>query len=126
MQNISAKDFYKPCKYNFETKNQMWMSNIADSHDSWCDCDTPFAHLLASIFPVGHRDRLLSIQQILERDYRERCLSGGADAKDSGMAASEGVKETDGIKQEDKEDEDSIPEADVEDLLNAVADAEKR
>lgn len=126
MQNLSAKDFYRPCKYNFETKNQMWMSAIADSHDNWCDCDTPFAHLLASIFPPGHRDRLLSIEQILERDHSERCLSGGADAEDSGMAASKAVEETNGIKQEDKEGEDSIPEGDVEDLLNAVADAEKR
>ncbi len=104
----------------------MWMSSIADSHDSWCHCDTPFAHLLASIFPPGHRDRILSIQQILDRDYSERCLSGGADAEDSGMAASKAVEETNGIKQEDKEGEDSMPEGDVEDLLNAVADAEKR
>ncbi len=50
----------------------------------------------------------------------------GADAEDSGMAASKAVEETNGIKQEDKEGEDSIPEGDVEDLLNAVADAEKR
>lgn len=120
MQNLSFKDFYKQCPYNEETRNQMWMSSIADTHDSWCNCDTPFAHLLASIFPPGHRDRLLSIQQILERDYKQRCLSGGADAENSGMAAaaSKPVEETDFIKRE----EDLMP---VEELDALLAAAEK-
>lgn len=117
MQNLTFKDFYKACPYNEETKNQMWMSSIADTHDSWCNCDTPFAHLLASIFPPGHGDRLLSIQQILERDYKQRCLSGGADAENTGLAAASGAVGQDGIKEE----EDLIPADELEDLLAAVA-----
>ncbi len=65
MSKVQAKDFYTPTPYNQETKNQIWMSQIADSHDNFCNCHTPFAHLLASIFPVGHQDRNLTINQIL-------------------------------------------------------------
>ena len=125
MQNLSFKDFYKSCPYNEETKNQMWMSSIADTHDSWCNCDTPFAHLLASIFPPGHRDRLLSIQQILERDYQQRCLFGGADAENTGLAAaaSEPVEIKDGIKEEE---ENLIPVDDLDALLAAAEEENTR
>ncbi len=122
---LSTKDFYKKCTYNQDTKNQLWCSIIADSHDSICGCDRPFAHLLASIFPPGHADRDLTINTILQRDYTSLCLSGGVEGENSGGAEEADIK-TGFIKQEDKEGEDSIPEADVEDLLNAVADAEKR
>ncbi len=47
---------------------------------------TPFAHLLASIFPPGHKDRDLTVNQILNRDYKELCLSGGKEEKSHGMA----------------------------------------
>lgn len=123
MQNLSAKDFYKECKYNEETKNQMWMSCIADSHDSWCNCDTPFAHLLASIFPPGHTDRTRTIQDILTRDFTKKCLSGGADAENSGMAAARLIEEKTSTK---REKEEFTEEENLEDLLAAVADAEGR
>ncbi len=77
MQALSAKDFYTPTPYNQDTKNQIWLSQIADSHDNFCNCNHPFAHLLASIFPPGHKDRNFTINQILARDYKEKCLSGG-------------------------------------------------
>lgn len=98
------------------------MSVIADSHDSWCDCDTPFAHLLASIFPPGHRDRLLTVEQILSRDYLQLCHSGGAVAENSGqIPASENGVEGEGIKQEE-----DLKEENIEDLIAAVEDAERR
>lgn len=53
------------------------MSIIADSHDNFCECKTPFAHLLANIFPIGHTDRDKTINYILRRDYIELCRSGG-------------------------------------------------
>ncbi len=87
MQHISAKDFFKPTPFNQDTKNQIWMSQIADAHDNICHCDYPFAHLLANIFPVGHKDRDLSINQILARDYTALCHSGGKEEKDHGSAA---------------------------------------
>lgn len=123
MQNLAANDFARPTHFNLDTKNQLWMSVIADHHDSWCNCDTPFAHLLASIFPPGHRDRLLTIEQILSRDYQSICLSGGADAKNTGTvpATKDGAAEDQNIKQEEKPEEENIDE-----LLAAVADAEER
>ena len=117
MSQISFKDFYCPTPYNKETKNQIWMSQIADSHDNICDCKYPFCHLLASIFPPGHQDRDLSINQILLRDYREKCLSGGDADKRDGMADLGGKE--DPIKQEG----DDIEERELDGLLAAAADA---
>lgn len=121
MSNLTATDFYKPTKYNPETLNQIWMSEIADSHDIWCDCTGPFAHLLASIFPPGHQDRNLTINQILKRDYKQ-CLSGGHAGENSGTT---GDTKGDGLKQE-KGEEIPTEEENIEDLLAAVEDAEKR
>ncbi len=118
MQNLSAKDFYQETTYNLDTRNQIWMSQIADSHDNFCNCNSPFAHLLASIFPPGHQDRVLSINQILQRDYKAKCLSGGRGEESHGMADS-GIKEE---KHTEEEREDSLAGADIEDLL-AAADA---
>lgn len=98
------------------------MSEIADSHDIWCDCTGPFAHLLASIFPPGHQDRNLTINQILKRDFKQ-CLSGGHAAENSGTT---GDTKGDGLKQEKQEEEIPTEEENIEDLLAAVEDAEKR
>ena len=121
MQALSAKDFYTPTPYNQDTKNQIWLSQIADSHDNFCNCNHPFAHLLASIFPPGHKDRNFTINQILARDYKEKCLSGGT------ADANHGLEHTD-IKEEptNQEEKDSLADADIEGLLAAVEDAEPR
>ncbi|BAF49430.1 hypothetical protein TTmidiV2_gp3 [Torque teno midi virus 2] len=124
MQNISYTDFYKPTPYNTDTKNQIWLSQLADSHDNWCNCDFPFAHLLASIFPPGHKDRTRTINQILQRDFRQKCLSGGADAKDSGLAGED--LEKDGQKDGGKYTEEDLPRDEVEELLAAVESAASR
>ncbi len=120
MQNIAAEDFYKPTPYNQITKNQIWMSQIQDSHDNFCHCNQPYAHLLASIFPPGHKDRDITIQEILERDYRQRCLSGGDEEESHGLADGD-AGGTKLIKEED-----IIPEGDVEDLLAAAAAVEEQ
>lgn len=63
----------------------MWMSIIGDAHDSICSCQHTFAHLLSCIFPLGHSDRDKTINFILQRDYREKCLAiGGGDAEHGG------------------------------------------
>lgn len=119
MQHISAKDFYSTTHFNQETKNQLWMSIIADSHDSNCNCNYPFAHLLANIFPPGHKDRVLTIDQILARDYTEKCLSGGREGESHGLG--DGGTEGEGgtnIKEEGGE----YPEEEIEKLLAAAAD----
>ncbi len=122
MQNLTASDFYKKTKYNPETLNQIWMSNIADSHDIHCDCRSPFAHLLASIFPPGHKDRDLTISQILKRDIRE-CLSGG-DEEESGGGVAGTASHT--VKPEREEPLENPEEENIEDLLAAAEDAERR
>ncbi len=94
------------------------MSIIGDSHDSICKCQHTFAHLLACIFPLGHQDRNLTINQILLRDYREKCLSiGGGDADFGGQKQdttnTKDIEEKDGQKEE-------ADDADLANLLAAV------
>lgn len=80
MNNITATDFYRKTPFNPETLNQIWMSQISDSHDNFCHCQGPFAHLLASIFPPGHKDRKRTVEYIIQRDYLQ-CLSTGEEEK---------------------------------------------
>ncbi len=124
MSKIQAKDFYHPTPFNQETKNQIWMSQIADAHDNICHCNHPFAHLLASIFPVGHKDRDLTINQILLRDYREKCRSGGEEEERTGMADSGTGGGFKGIKAEEEEEE--LPGEEIEDLLAAAEGVDTR
>jgi len=125
MQSISAQDFYKETHFNPETKNQIWMSQIADSHDNICCCDHPFAHLLASIFPAGHRDRDLTINQILDRDYKEKCLSGGVEERNHGLADG-GTAAVAGTSEERKEGEEEYPEEELDALLAAAMEENAR
>jgi hypothetical protein len=105
MSNYSAAHFFKPTPYNNDTKNQIWMSMIADGHDCVCHCPSPFGHLLASIFPPGHQDRNLTIEEIITRDIKE-CLSGGTEERDGGEAAGgHTIKEDSNIKEESQEEE---------------------
>lgn len=114
MQNISAEDFFKPTPFNQITKTQIWMSQIADGHDNICHCNHPFAHLLANIFPPGHKDRDKTINQILQRDYQEQCLSGG----DAGTAGSN-PEGTDLREDLELAERDHIEDADLADLIAA-------
>ena len=98
------------------------MSMIADSHDICCDCSTPFAHLLDSIFPEDHKDRHKSINYIITRDWKE-CHSGGEGEESHGGDAGE-ERDIPPVK---KEEEDLTTEdTNVEELLAAVAAAEAR
>ncbi len=83
----------------------MWMSMIADGHDICCDCNAPFAHLLDSIFPEGHRDREKTISHIIKRDWKQ-CHSGGDEDERTG---GENGEEKD-IQPVKKEEGDLIPE----------------
>ena len=99
------------------------MSVIADTHDAICDCKGPFAHLLASIFPPGHQDRNKTIEEILIRDYKEACHSGGDAGKSGGEAAADhSTKEdTTNIKEEE-----NYSEEEIENLIIAAENAQKR
>lgn len=119
---LCSKDFFKQTPYNATTKEQMWCSSTGDFHDSFCGCQTPFAHFLACIFPPGHQDRNKTISEILKRDYKQTCLSGGAAAERDGLADGSLIKQENG----DAEKENHTPEEDaIDDLLMAAAAAEK-
>lgn len=122
MSHLCPADFYHKTTFNLDTQNQIWMSQLADGHDNFCDCKTPFGHLLASIFPPGHKDRDLTINQILLRDYQEQCHSGGKEGEGHGMAPSGDAGDADNIKQE--EGEEDIPGEELEKLMAAVEEEE--
>lgn len=113
LQMLSSKDFFKPTRFNSDTKNQIWCSQIADGHDNICGCDWPFAHLLATLFPPGHADRDLTINQILDRDYQALCLSGGGAENGFGTLATE-----DGKENPEQGEENYIPDADLQELID--------
>lgn len=125
MSKIQASDFYKETPYNFDTKNQIWLSEIADSHDIWCNCTTPFGHLLASIFPPGHRDRDLPINTILKRDLKE-CLSGGTEERNSGGAGGASATEPAATNVNPNPEEEDLPEDEVEQLIAAAENIDER
>ena len=114
--------FFTPTQYNGDTKCAMWMSMISDGHDMHCGCTQPFAHLLDQIFPVGHQDRNKTIEQIINRDI-QLCHSGGEDEENHGLALGESAATLSGKR---KEGEDFQEDTNVEELLAAVEDAEKR
>lgn len=113
-----SRDYYKPSTYNQDTKDQLWMSVLSDTHDIHCSCPTPFAHLLSIIFPIGHQDRNKTINQILLRDFKE-CHSGG----DAGAAAGYLTASTSEIKEGRPTDEKEDTPEEIEKLF-AAADAE--
>lgn len=108
--------FYKPCQYNSETKQQLWLSAVGDIHESICGCETPFAHLLDSIFPEDHRDRHKTIQQIIDRDRQECQASGGGEEINLGQVP--GLKEEKDIGEKE---ENYIEDEDLTNLLDAAA-----
>ena len=124
LQMLNSKDFIKNTTYNKDTKNQLWCSVIADSHDIWCGCETPFAHLLASIFPPGHKDRKLSIEEILNRDYKE--WHSGGDAEESHGLPDGNADLTEKGGQEEEGGQDIIKDEELEELISAAELAEAR
>jgi len=124
MNNLTSTDFYKKTPYNPETLNQIWMSTIADSHDIWCNCTGPFAHLLASIFPPGHQDRSLTIEQIIQRDYNQQCHSGGTAERNPGSPTATGC--TGAGENVLIEGKDFIKDEDLQELIDAGEDATGR
>lgn len=125
MQNIQTSDFHNNTHFNPDTKNQLWMSIISDAHDSICNCWHPFAHLLANIFPPGHKDRDLTINQILHRDLQEKCHSGGAAGASHGLAGGEHIE---GEKPSNPEERDAeyIEDEELTELIKAADEAAAR
>lgn len=100
------------------------MSAIGDIHDGFCGCNIPFAHLLDNIFPEGHTDRNKTIAEIIDRD--KKCLSGGEEEREIGMATGIDTGEKEGLKKEEKEEEDLADEDILQGLIDAGEDATTR
>ncbi len=101
------------------------MSTIADVHDIHCSCEAPFAHLLCSLFPPGHKDRKLTIDQILWRDFKQlqKCHSSGDAATATGVPGTTG--------EDSKEDgqlagDPFAGDEGIEELCAAAKDAEEQ
>lgn len=101
------------------------MSIFADSHDSICGCETPFAHALNCMFPEGHRDRNLTVDQIITRDTAQ-CHSGGTAEENLGLVNTEHIETGDINQNQEGEEEDSLGDVEVEQLIAAADDAIQR
>lgn len=113
---------FKPTEYNNDTKQQLWMSIFADAHDSICNCPTPFAHALDCMFPEGHRDRKLTVEQIITRDTA-LWHSGGTEDKNPGLGGGEEEQQKDTEDQPEEEEKDSLEDVEIEQLIAAADDA---
>lgn len=111
-------NFYRKSTWNQETTEQLWLSIINDTHDSICSCTRPFIHLLALLFTEEHKDRHLTIHNIITREFKDhQCLGGGQEETNIGMAIAalqEGEKGDTG--------KENLTEEDIEELI-AVTDA---
>lgn len=110
---------YRPCPYNSDTQEQLWMSIFGDAHDSFCGCDTPYAHALTRMFPEGHKDRQLTVQQIIDRDTK--CHFGGTEEGNHGLANTEDAGEGPS-KQPEEDGIEDLGDTQIEELI-AAADA---
>lgn len=119
-------EFYRPTPYNKETKQQIWSTIFTDAHDLHCGCTEPAAHFLNELIPPDHPQRHTSIDSFINNCYRRQiCLfTGGKEEKDSGEAKEDHTTKGDGKPTEEKED--TYADINIEDLLAAAADADKR
>lgn len=115
---------FKRTTYNKDTLQQLWMSIVGDSHDMICKCETPFAHILYCIFPEGHKDRELTVKEIIERDL-QICHSGGTEEESHGLAGLEEGGEDFGLAAAAGEEE-YIKDEELTTLLAAAEDATTR
>ena len=119
-------NFFKPTPYNSETKTQIWTSIITDSHDQICGCTEPMIHLLSILIPEDHKDRHLTIDQLIKKIYQKQiCLFGGEEEKNIGEAASAAPTEKENPTP-GEEKEDPFTNIDVEELLAAAEKEEER
>ncbi len=115
-------NFFRKTTFNQETLEQLWLSQINDTHDSICNCTRPFIHLLALLFTEEHKDRHLSIHNIITREFKEhQCLFGGDADKNIGMALAAGIPE----EEKPTEEKEDLTEEDIEELIAATDAAEE-
>jgi len=124
--NTSIK-FYRPTPYTPETKESIWHTLFTDAHDEFCGCTEPLLHLLNNLIPEDHRDRHQSVDYIIKRGYsaqKKLWLSGGGAAA-AGGEATEGPS-TKEEKEDNTEEKDGFADINIEDLLAAAKEEDKR
>lgn len=102
---MSHTTFFTAPKYNHIGREKLWIDACFLAHDSWCGCDHPVAHFISSVLPIGHKDRDLTVEEILSRDLKAKCHSGGAE-------------ETNGGPQQDLEGEEGPTREELEKLFS--------
>lgn len=117
--------FYRPTPYSAETKQQIWSTIITDAHDMHCGCTEPISHLINDLIPPDHPDRHLTIDQLIRKNYRRQiCLFGGKEETGGGEADAGPSTKEDIKPPEEKEEE--LTEQNIEELIAAADDAERR
>jgi len=115
-------NFFRKTTFNQATLEQLWLSQINDTHDSICNCTRPFIHLLALLFTEEHKDRHLTIHNIITREFNQhKCLFGGDADKNIGMAIAAGIPE----EEKPTEEKEDLTEEDIEELIAATDAAEE-
>lgn len=115
-------NFFRKTTFNQATLEQLWLSQINDTHDSICNCTRPFIHLLALLFTEEHKDRHLTIHNIITREFNQhKCLFGGDADKNIGMAIAAGLPE----EEKPTEEKEDLTEEDIEELIAATDAAEE-
>lgn len=118
---MSTTPFFEPPNYNLDGRQQLWINVCLNSHDTWCGCDTPLVHLLTCLLPPGHKDRNLTVEELIAKNYQKKWPSGGTED------AAGTNQETTGTEREDTQEdlEKLFSEDAVEELLAAAAADER-
>lgn len=102
------------------------MSAINDTHDAFCGCCKPFAHILYNLFPEGHQDLDLTIRQILKRESENPPWHFGGQEEESGGGEAGAADTTKEDTSPNTKEGDTKEKEDIENLLAAFQDAERR
>lgn len=115
---MNATDFFEPPNYNVEGRQQMWVHGCISAHDTWCGCDHPSIHLLAALLPVGHKDRDLTVEEIIYKHTRKSCHFGGTEEKNTGALEDTNTEQETGTEKEDP----AFSDIAIDELLAAAAE----
>lgn len=122
-----GEHFYRRTPYNKETQEQIWNTIFTDSHDAFCGCCQPLAHLLSNLIPPDHKFRHWTVDQIINRELlQNKCLFGGKEEASGGEAVAGPSTREDHTTKTDVEEEEHLTEDAIEQLISAVDDAEQR
>lgn len=110
--------FFEPPTYNLDSKQQIWIDGIINSHDIWCGCDSPIAHMLNHLLPPGHKDRYKTVDEIITEAYKQKWPFGGTE-ETGGINPEEGATEGGNTTKENQEED--YTEEEIEQLLAAAA-----